>query len=299
MPRLFFLRTSRAFTLIELLVVIAIIAVLIGLLVPAVQKVREAAARAQCANNLRQMGVGTHNMNDTYKYLPCNGWTQYPRTVHNGFDMTGIWGSYHYHLLPFIEQTTLYQQPDPSLMVNTYACPSDPTTGADGIPDGTNLPGGSWQAVSNYATNWLVFSEVTGPNASIPRTFVDGTSNTIMFAEVYGSCIGTDGFNYLSIWTFYSFDDTSQFMRNNAAWNGKPSCFTLGCKFQIQPVSTPNPGPGQEACDASRAQTPHTGGILVCLGDASVRAVNSGVSDATWYYACTPRGNETLGNDWQ
>jgi hypothetical protein len=138
-----------------------------------------------------------------------------------------------------------------------------------------------------------------GPNASIPRTFMDGTSSTIMFAEVYGSCIGTDGFNYLSIWTFYSVYDTSQFMRNNAAWGGRPTCCTLGCKFQIQPVSNPNPGPGQIACDASRAQTPHTGGIQVCLADASVRAVNNGVSDATWYYACTPRGGEILGSDWQ
>jgi hypothetical protein len=199
-------------------------------------------------------------------------------------------------MLPFIEQKALYQNTDPSIPVKTYSCPSDPSTGTNGIPTG------GWLAVSNYATNWLIFHEIYDANAAIPRTFVDGTSNTIMFAEVYGFCgySGTYGSSgpYLSDWTWNGSNETSQFMRNNAAWGGKPSCFTVGCKFQIQPVNSPSPSGGQVACDASLAQTPHTGGILVCLGDASVRAVNSGVSDVTWYYACTPDGRETLAADW-
>src|SRR5207302_6353376 len=89
-------RGRRGFTLIELLVVIAIIAILIGLLVPAVQKVREAAARAQCENNLKQMGVAFHNYNSQYKGFP--------------FDSTLVGVSWPTRLLPYIEQTPLYNQ---------------------------------------------------------------------------------------------------------------------------------------------------------------------------------------------
>src|SRR4051794_13103514 len=90
----------RAFTLIELLVVIAIIAVLIALLVPAVQKVREAAARAQCTNNVKQMALGVHNFHDSYKKLPPM-WGP-------GGQMPNTTGPLHFFLLPYIEQASLY-----------------------------------------------------------------------------------------------------------------------------------------------------------------------------------------------
>src|SRR5438876_546445 len=99
-----------AFTLIELLVVIAIIAILIGLLVPAVQKVRESAARAQCQNNMKQIVLATHNADGTYKYLPPvaspDGWTALTMAAppYNG----GPWTIFN-HLLPFVEQSPLYK----------------------------------------------------------------------------------------------------------------------------------------------------------------------------------------------
>ena len=89
------------FTLIELLVVIAIIAILIGLLVPAVQKVRESANRTQCTNNLKQLGLAAHNYHDTLKHLPpAIGY--YPPAA-------GAFGTYLFHLLPYVEQDDLYR----------------------------------------------------------------------------------------------------------------------------------------------------------------------------------------------
>jgi len=195
----------KAFTLIELLVVIAIIAVLIGLLLPAVQQAREAANRTRCANNLKQMGLAIHGYLDVNGSLPPNGIFTYNPSC-STVTQTSPWSAVS-RILPYIEQETLFRNIDfttgystqpgiSSQRVGTYICPdevndkgsgSDPTYGNKNwtINYAANL--GTWAVLTDKAGLMVNGDGAFAPNRGFsPFDFRDGLSNTLAFAEVKG-----------------------------------------------------------------------------------------------------------------
>jgi prepilin-type N-terminal cleavage/methylation domain-containing protein/prepilin-type processing-associated H-X9-DG protein len=311
-----FFQRWRGFTLIELLVVIAIIAILIGLLLPAVQKVREAAARMSCTNNLKQMSLATINCADTNQQLlpPTTG--IYPNQIPSANNGSG---NTFFFILPYLEQQNVYNStlqtydftgkngnntPGPGALPTycpylpgwisaipttpkVFICPSDPTN-----------TGPSAGEIS-YAANGRVFQDLgTGlPGESIsryPASISDGTSNTIFFTELYGGCSAWQG----------SWDWGPQvYDVNGTSWS--PPQPPVSGPAALFLVRVPNPtaycnganGQGNPA-GVAVATSPHTGGINAALGDGSVRFVAQGMSGVTWWSAITPAGGEVLGPDW-
>ena len=296
-------RYSRAFTLIELLVVIAIIAILIGLLLPAVQKVREAAARMSCSNNLKQIGIGLHNYQSAYSKLPPM--SRYDGTKTGGVasqaqgERSNLWIS----LLPFIEQdniaklSDLHSPRNPSIddgataamsvgskVIKTYLCPSD----------GSNEPAATWTngwVVANYVANHDAFHNPTDGGwmsawdsgqasyqAGIDKTYKDGTSNTLGITEAYGRC-GSTG----TLWAHETVTPEWHAMFND--WNARGAA----SKFQVQPT--------QAQCSAYLPQSPHTAGINALMMDGSVRFVGQNIDPLKWAAALTPNGGETISLD--
>jgi prepilin-type N-terminal cleavage/methylation domain-containing protein len=314
-------RSRRGFTLIELLVVIAIIAILIGLLLPAVQKVREAAARMSSQNNLKQLALGCHNCADVNQgVLPpvyIENWIDPAQGHLYGGPYLRVTGTAFYLLLPFIEQDNLYKssfdqsnRPDVykrdnagnwnwngngayQSFVKAFLAPLDPTNGEKTYGWG---PG-------SYATNYQVFGRPNHPwgwawgcmGSSKLASIPDGTSNTILFAEKRAGCLGGANASNGNLWGhgWWNADWMATFA-NTDIYGGYAS-------------GAPNPGngafvlpqqqPTNQNCVQFRATAFSSSGCQVAMGDGSVRNVRTSASVASWTAALTPNGGETLSLD--
>ena len=305
---------NRAFTLVELLVVIAIIGILVALLLPAIQAAREAARRAQCVNNVKQLGIAMQNYHDVHKALPMGNYSC-------------CWGTWQMAILPFIEEQQLgdlytwlpkgapsydynytYDQnnktvPTQNLKVTqsritTLTCPSDePQTLAVLVPGGTyhnyvanygntNHVGSSALLGPKYAGSPFIGSDPNPPTPIlIPfKKIVDGLSKTLMFSEtVQGRDGDLRGFTW---WGWSAGFETI------ATPNGNDPDLMQNAQY-CNPV-IPNPPCAQASGSNFRAaaRSRHPGGVNVAMCDASVQYVVDDVDLITWRAASTTRGQE-------
>jgi hypothetical protein len=275
--------------MIELLVVLAVLGFLLALLLPAVQKVREAAARAQTQNDLKQVILGTINCADTNRGRLPPAFGTYPAKNPPAMSL-------HVHILPYVEQANLYRQfirgakGADNEVIPTYVSPADPSK--------PNPPKG----IQNVAANLRVFSDKGWKTkgdapmpalgreepctARFPATILDGTSNTAFFATRYGVC-GEGGSRYASA---PNTNAAAFFGQNPAKVAAQPADVTA--TFLLHPAA------GQCRPTPLMAHSFFTFGIDVAMGDGSVHAVTARVSPQTWNAALTPAEGDVLGNDW-
>jgi len=298
----------RGFTLIELLVVIAIIAILIALLVPAVQKVREAAARTQTNNNLKQCALGCHSFHDTYrKFAPA-------------YDSGGMYATtqqtFWFHLLPYVEADNLYKNPatlnssPPTAIVPPYNAPSDPYNAdqAGKVNFGANIRVFGFQTITGANANSLTSAVTVASSGSVISgltmgrlTSMDGTSNVIMLVTKYSDCQGSSGSGaYTKIQTHPGATGSGFALGglHNVAASRVNGTNTL--MFQITPRNDADAS-GGNGCNYTAYYFGHSfgsGGMSSALCDGSVKNISPTMTPTTFQRATCPGDGQVLDSTW-
>jgi prepilin-type N-terminal cleavage/methylation domain-containing protein len=303
------------FTLVELLVVIAIIAILISLLVPAVQKVREASSVAQCKNNLKQIGLAFQTHHDTFKVFPSGGtsWTDADRKlIRRGnpavYDQQ-TWG-WAYQILPYIEQQTLWSNPSDQVVAgtatSTYICPS--FRGPIIRPYGSGASerammdyianGGTWGSSGDLTKNGNAFDGALVPSKSVSSQvrkisdIVDGTSSTMLVGEKF-----VDG--------AFAFTNTEESGGCNEdqgwvdGWDNDAVGFAAGYgsgpSTAMEPPKMIDRKGQTDSCGANFGGVHEN--LMVVFIDGSVHAVNYNINPETWRRICS--GNDGLPSNFE
>lgn len=288
------MRVRKGLTLIELLVAIAIVALLIGLLVPAVQAVRARAARTEDENNLRQIMIGLHH------YASVKGGRLPGTRMHNIVDPN--WGNPHplYNILPFLDtghvapyvtQARPFTPPKYAL-VKMYLSPTDPT-----IARVLQAPVYAESGPTSYVTNMQAFMDYPTLN----RTFTDGTSNTIAVSQRYWLTGNRANFSiyrifYIQNYDIHVFDPNvlSEFSGNRSGtfadpfWKDVLPVKSGGRTVSSRPGTTFQSAPSIDESDGTVLQATQRQGLLVAMFDGSVRTYSPSVSESVFWSAVTP-----------
>src|SRR5262245_56143552 len=318
----------KGFTLIELLVVIAIIAILIALLVPAVQKVREAAARTQCQSQLKQIALAAHNYHDTKKAFPPGG-----GGFLSGANFANQRVSSLSFLLPFLEQDNIHRQIDfsvrPDARVNAgpraqpitlFLCPPDPQSLLPSGWAGNNYVANysadiRWQQDQSGATGVYWFANSSTDRGARVADITDGTSNTAAFSERlkgdWSNATATARTDFFNPGIMPTSQDQAMgacesLDPNNLAFQQRSDgggYWLRGWHMTLYSHVSP---PNSRACNFNKnatatmpASSAHTGGVNLALCDGSVRFVTNGVNAVTWRGVGTRGGGEVLGSDFE